>query len=210
MRFIFLLIILFATSCSSRSSYETSPDNSLDMIQSRSRKTTYRIRAPQTWVRRDPLPDESLLDTTKPLCEYLIVEGSNIIRIAIHNFPYTTADQPRIPPIAQATRWQNQIDKLFPHLSSIRPQSFSGYVGVLFTGVGIQKEKEIMVLGWALQVAPEHFISLKPKIDDPKTPNFKQISADVTIKAVGPRTLMEQHENEIIAFARSFELIEEF
>lgn len=60
------------------------------------RFAVYRVRIPEEWLRRDPLPDESIIDSTKALCEFLIRDEGKTIRIAIHNFP--TADiEERIP-----------------------------------------------------------------------------------------------------------------
>ncbi|MEI8124314.1 MAG: hypothetical protein WCG42_01000 [Parachlamydiaceae bacterium] len=169
------------------------------------RFAVYRVRVPQEWIRRDPLPNESLHDTTKAICEFIIKEDSGIIRIAIHNFASETIDQ-RIPPSAQIARWQGQFESLSPLESSSTPQSFSGYSGLFFKGVGVLKGEEVMVLGWSLQIAPEHYRMLSRY--ETKELN-KEMRADVTIKAVGLKELMEIHQEEIDLFAHSFELIEE-
>jgi hypothetical protein len=182
--------------------------SSMDVIQGRDndgpRFAVYRIRVPDAWIRRDPLPNESLIDTTKSLCDYIIRDEDGTIRIFIHNFPTQTMEE-RIPPAAQVARWQRQFDSLIPHASNVVPQAFSGYSGLLFTGVGTLKNEPTMVMGWALQIASEHYRTLS----HPDNPLNKQMRADVTIKAVGPVSLMEKYQGEIKAFARSFELIEE-
>jgi len=75
----------------------------------------------------------------------------------------------------------------------------------LFTGVGILNNEETMVLAWALQIAPEHCRTLS----NPDSYLNKQMRSDVTIKAMGPVTLMKKHKQAIETVARSFELIEE-
>lgn len=205
--------MLFLVGCSSEKTDPSSTNTAMmDEIKGRDtdgpRQAIYRMRVPPEWIRRDPLPNESLADTTKALCEFIIADAGGIIRIAIHNFPSETMEQ-RIPPMAQVVRWQRQFDPIFPNLSSVNPQSFSGYSGLLFTGVGMMKGTETMVLGWALQLAPEHYRTLSALNSTEGKNILKQMQADVTIKATGPRALIETHQAAIIAFAQSFELIEE-
>lgn len=168
----------------------------------------YRVRVSPDWIRRDPLPNESLSDTTKALCEFLIKDEGGIIRIAIHNFPSESIDQ-RIPPAAQVARWRQQFEKLLPSDSYTAPQAFSGYSGLLFKGVGTLNGQEMAVLGWSLQIAPEHYRSLSYAPKPEMQPLYREMRADMTIKATGPKTVMQLHEDEISRFARSFELIEE-
>lgn len=162
------------------------------------REPIYRIAAPYDWERLDPSSTESTSDTTTPLCEFLIIEGADQIRIAIHNFP-SDSFEGRIPPQAQIMRWQNQFDPIDSASLTITPQSFSGYSGMLIEASGLQKGKPLTLMAWALQLAPEHYRSLKDK----------QMRSDVTIKASGPKFLMRKYREVIFAFARSFELIEE-
>ncbi len=212
--FVMSSFFLLFSACSqdlSTSSGTTQPSK-MEEIKGRNadsqRQAIYRIRVPPGWIRRDPLPEESLADTTKALCEFIIYDGGLMVRIAIHNFPSDTIEQ-RIPPLAQVSRWQRQLDPIYPNLSSITPQAFSGYSGFLFTGVGLLQGVETMVLGWAMQLAPEHYRALSPPQPGDKTASYQQMKGDVTIKAVGPRPLLEKHQMAIMAFARSFELIEE-
>lgn len=69
------------------------------------------------------------------------------------------------------------------------------------------------MMGWTMQLAPEHYSQLALKIQMAKSTidrnHYSQMRSDFTIKATGPRSLMETHRNAILAFARSFELIEE-
>lgn len=166
----------------------------------------YRIQVPDEWIRRDPLPADTLLDTTKALCEFIILDETQTVRIAIHNFPSMKLED-RIPSTAQVARWQRQFEPLDPVESNVIPQAFSGYSGLLFSGTGRINEKATSTLAWALQLAPEHYRTLSL----PKTPEeeslFKQMRADVTIKAIGPKHLMEKYKQTIVIFARSFELI---
>ena len=65
--------------------------------------------------------------------------------------------------------------------------------------------QQIMVLGWALQLPLEHYQTILHSSLQEKD----SMRSDVTIKAVGPLSLMQKHKEAIIAAARSFELIEE-
>jgi len=167
----------------------------------------YQVSVPLGWVRRDSLPEENLSDTTKPIVEFLIPGETGHIRISIHNFPSDTIEQ-RIPPAAQVARWQRQLEGLDPSESHSIPQAFGGFSGLGFRGVGKLNQVDTMVLGWALQIGDPHYRMLS----SPSTGNpyqHREMRADVTIKVVGPKSFMESKEEEITAFARSFELIEE-
>ncbi|HEV8052878.1 MAG TPA: hypothetical protein VGP47_10320 [Parachlamydiaceae bacterium] len=188
------------------------------------RFNVYRVRAPNYWIRKDSFPEESLTDTKKSICEFLIPQGNESIRISIHNFPSESIDQ-RIPPGAQVARWQRQFEIIYPEESSTSPQAFSGYSGLKFKGVGRlkpeakdhkakdqdqdPKNQDITVIGWTLQLGKDHYRTLSHLPKPSENNLFREMRADVTIKVVGPKDLMQEHEEEIIAFARSFELIEE-
>ena len=172
------------------------------------RFNVYRVRVPAHWIRKDSFPDESLIDTKKALCEFLIPLGKETIRIAIHNFPSETIDQ-RIPPSAQIARWKRQFEVLIPSESSTIPQAYSGYSGLKFKGVGDLNHIDSMVLGWSLQISQEHYRTLSHPVNFSDKNLYREMRADITIKAVGPKALMEENEEEINRFARSFELIEE-
>lgn len=172
------------------------------------RLSLYRVQAPISWIRHDPLPTDSLKDTTKFLCEFIIMDNDDIIRIAIHNFPSLLISD-RISSQAQVARWQRQITSLDPLTTYTIPQSFSGYSGLLFFGEGKMDEKEVAILSWSLQIAPEHYRNLQQE-ELTKNPSiYSQMRADVTIKAVGPKHSMRKHKQAITKFARSFELIRE-
>lgn len=206
----FLVICLGLCSCASAPEQETS--TTTQEIKGRDftgrRFAVYRARVPETWIRRDPLPNESLNDTTKALCEYIIKEKNGIIRISIHNFPTDTIDQ-RIAPAAQVARWQRQFTSLSPTDYSITPQTFNGYTGLYFKGEGKLHNSQSMMLGWSLVLAPEHYRMLSHGSNDEENKKYREMRADVTIKAIGPISMMEHHEGDISRFARSFELIEE-
>ncbi len=207
-----LAAFLWLISCSSGAPSTDAPQAQMEEIKGRDldgpRQAVYRLRVPNDWIRRDPLPDESLIDTTKFLCEFLIRDQSETVRIAIHNFPTNTLEQ-RIPPAAQIARWQRQFDPLYTNLSSTQPQSFSGYSGLLFTGVGLINGVETIVLGWSLLLGQEHYRTLSNTATQSNAALYKQMRADVSIKATGPRALVEKHQAAIVSFARSFELIDE-
>lgn len=168
----------------------------------------YRARAPNEWIRKDSFKEESLADTKKSICDFFIHSDNGVIRIAIHNFPSDIIDE-RIPPIAQIARWQRQFDFLQAEESHTIQQAFNGYAGLKFKGVGIMDNKDTMMLGWSLQLGKEHYQMLSHPRNPTDHDLYREMRADITIKVTGPKELMENHEDAIIAFARSFELIRE-
>lgn len=151
--------------------------------------TLYRIKIPETWTMEEG--EIPLTDTRLPICTL----SKDNIRITIHNFPVENLEE-RIPPSAQVSRWAKQLG---PEAETATiPQSFNGYKGILFEG-----KHENATLAWSLQLGQEHFQNLF----HPRFP--KQMRADITIKAIGPKEVMEANRKEIVKIARSFELIEE-
>jgi hypothetical protein len=65
------------------------------------------------------------------------------------------------------------------------------------------------MIGWSLQLDKEHYRTLAPPTPASQENLYREMRADVTLKATGPKETMEKHEEGIINFARSFELIEE-
>lgn len=216
MKTVLFMIITFSLllgSCHNRHPKEDNSATEMQVVMGRNdeqggRFPVYRVKAPDNWIRRDPLPDESLIDTKKALCEFFILDADKSIHIVLHNFP-SRSPEDRIPPAAQTTRWQGQFDSLDPLDTSLQPQSFSGYSGLLLTANGIMKGETTMVLGWGLQLPMEHYRALTLMATPQNRRLYEQMRADVTIKATGPRSLMEKHKKSIIAFAHTFELIEE-
>ena len=168
----------------------------------------YQVRAPESWIRRDPLPDESLEDTTKALVEFIIADPEGLVRIWIYNFPSSSLEE-RFPPIAQVERWQRQFELLHPQETEAVSLGYNGYIGVLFSGTGVLRGTDKTVMAWALQVAGQHYETLCRFKNVEEAERFKQMRADVTIKAEGAPLLMERHFEKICAFAQSFELIDE-
>lgn len=207
---IFILMLLLS-SCTASDSEMRLPSDAVHEIAARDRtgknSVLYRVKAPVQWIRRDSLPDENLADTTKPLCEFIIFEEGETIRISVHNFPSESAEN-RIPPAAQVQRWEKQFSSFAAEGKTVKPQSFSGYSGLLFKGIGLMGEKEHMVLAWSMQLPLNHYQAFSQPSNAPQK-YHAEIHADITIKAVGPVPLMEKHEEAIVSFARSFELIEE-
>lgn len=192
MRTFIILSLLIVLACCQQ---EPSSNGQWQPIRDRTKRTPlYQMRIPEKWEQVDDPIESDIQDTKLPIAEYAIVENGHRIRITVHSFPSQRADD-RVPPNAQITRWKQQIEELDPASVIIKPQTFSGYVGQLFEGTG----KEIAVMGWVLQIAPEHY----PQLHDP------QQRADITIKAVGSIDLVKKHRFDIIATARTFELIDE-
>lgn len=208
MKFLFLLLYLL-TSCA-----KDAPPSSTTTHYIKGRDVDnqrigiYRVKMPNTWIRRDPPPGESIADTTKSLVDFIIYEDGKTIRIAVHNFPTSSLEE-RIPAKAQVARWEKQFEILYPHDTEITPQCFNGFCGLLFEGSGLLHGEETSVMGWALLIATEHYRALSYPSTDKEKKIYPQMRADVTIKATGPNDLMNKHRESIIDFAHSFELISE-
>lgn len=177
------------------------------------RSPIYRAKVPSNWKRKDPDPSESIVDTTKPLCEFIIDDGNGErVRITVHNFPSESSEE-RIPPNAQVARWKRQFTDLDLTTLSLKPQAYGGFSGVLFEGSGTLADEPVTMMAWTMQLAQEHYSALSFHLSLSRSPeerhSLKQMRADYTIKAVGPRTLMIKHHRDIVAFGHSFELIQE-
>lgn len=202
-----LLIIYLPTGC------HQSPSSSSQSWQlfagrnnehSLERPMLYRAIVPSHWNRQDASPEESLVDTTKAICEFIIRENDGSIRLTIHTFPILQ-DRMRIPPQAQIARWKGQFDELDIVATHTLPETHGGFSGLFFEGQGILHENETKVIGWSMQLAPvfeRQFNQGRNLVDRNKR-------ADYTIKASGPPELMNKCRQEILTFARSFELIDE-
>lgn len=203
-----ILFLLFAFLLSCQSEPQVTDPTSVQIVMGRDgqdheRQPIYRLRTPLSWIRRDPLPNDSLKDTKKSLVDFFIHDNDGIIRIAIHNFP-SQAIEERIPPSAQIGRWKKQFDTVNASLTQTIPQSFNGYVGLLLSLIGTQNQQEQFLLAWTLQLADQHYRTLANL-----EPNALQNRADITIKATGPLSLFEKYRDQIVSSARSFELIDE-
>jgi len=169
-----------------------------------SRPVIYRIKVPQDWQFVPPSDEESLVDTKKPLCSFLLNEKKGQIQITIHNFPSESLND-RIPCEAQVARWKRQFSSIDPLSLVITPQAFSGYCGLLFEAAGNLEGEKKAVMAWTLQLGTELYTSLQSK----ESCNLKQRCADVTIKVIGSYDLLQDKREAIIDFARSFEQIDE-
>jgi hypothetical protein len=188
----------------SKTSFNWQKINSRDVGDPLARYPLYIAKVPSDWIRKDPSATESIIDTTKPLCEFLIKEGADEGYITIYNFP-TDHSEERIPPSAQIMRWKGQFETLDPQLTAISPEAHGGFVGLFLECQGILKGQPTKLLGWAMQLAPEHY----QKLSSHQAFNIKQIRADYTIKAWGSPDLINKHRTDIITFANSFELLDE-
>lgn len=164
----------------------------------------YRAQIPVYWEVKEPQPQESIADTTKPLCELFIRESSATIRIVVHSFPPMEGDK-KIPPIAQINRWKGQFDEIDPTHMRLLAYSHGGFSGLCFSAQGVIKGTPMTILGWSMQLASEY--DRQMSWDESFISNQKR--ADYTIKAVGPVSMMNKYKKEIERFAHSFELIDE-
>lgn len=191
-RFLILSIIIFS-GCSN----ESSSSHNLVKFTGREpeRIPLYQVKIPETMKIYSPEAETSLTDSRLPLLECRI---GDTVRIVFHNFPAYDLEQ-RIPPQAQIERWKKQLKDINPASIIVTPQAFSGYSGLLFEAEG----KESAVMGWALQIGPDHYRNLS----NAQLP--EQMKADITIKATGSPLEIAQYRRMLISLARSFELIEE-
>ncbi len=204
---IFTLITSLLTSCSSNSSL---PSSNWQLIGGRDdgqvleRPLLYRVLVPSEWTRQDPSINESIADTKKSICEFYIHEKDQSIRLTIHTFPFMQK-QLRIPPQAQIARWKSQFEELDLVATHSQPDSHGGFSGLFFEGQGILQGKPTKVIGWSMQLASVY----ERELNQEKQPLDHRKCADYTIKASGPPDLMDHYRIAIIAFAHSFELIDE-
>lgn len=177
-----------------------------------SRQPIYRVRVSKKWQALIPDENNTLLDTREANMEFVIEDGGEMILIAIHNFPSESLQQ-RIPPTAQIQRWMRQYEDLNTESMQTKPQAHGGFAGLYFTARGKASkfgEEETTMMAWAMQLDEEHYQSLTYAAGDhDEREKNKQKRSDYTIKAVGKQEIVEKYQAEIIAFARSFELIDE-
>ena len=203
MQVVIIFFILTSVLFGCNSDSKNNPQGTWQEISGRDEQnsTIYQVRVSESWKRIDPTNREALQDTTRPICEFHITDGQETIRIAIHNFPSKQASD-RIPPASQVARWKRQFEKLDLTTVAINPQAYTGYSGLLFEGSGQLAGQPTTVMAWSMQLAPELYRHLA--IDESSLSFQKR--ADFTIKAQGSKTLLVKYREEIIAFARSFEL----
>lgn len=205
----FFLLLMTSVGCESPT---TSVPMKYHVIHGRSipKTAVYRVRVPENWIIQDHT--KQIEDTTTPLCEFFIPSSNTDerVRITIHNFPTDQLEE-RVSPKAQIERWRRQFTTLDPTTTHMIPQSYAGFVGLLFEGSGIMKGSESSMLAWAMQLSPEHYSVLNVSQYYPveQLPHIRQMRADYTIKATGSKALISQYKEEIISFAHSFELIDE-
>jgi hypothetical protein len=168
------------------------------------RPLLYRALVPTGWIRQDPPLHESIANTTKSICEFYIHEKDQSIRLTIHTFPIMQT-QLRIPPQAQIARWKREFEELDLVLTHTQPESHGGFNGLFFEGQGILQGKPRKVMGWSMQLASVY----ERQLNQAKDPLERRKCADYTIKASGAPDLMDKHRIAIMAFAHSFELIDE-
>lgn len=179
----FNLILLLLVGCKTPQEEEKSP---WKMIASRDKATPiYRSKIASLWS-EEKLPPDELRDTTKPNAKFTLSQ----IVLTIHNFPSDELEK-RIPPQAQVSRWKRQFEKN-PQLS---PKSHGGFIGLLYEG----QNEELAVMALAMQLDTEHYLKLTDR----------EMRADYTIKAVGPKSEIEKYRSEILKIMNNFELTEE-
>lgn len=170
------------------------------------RPDVYTAEIPLSWRVNPPNPNESLTDTMKPIYEITINDEQEHIEITIHNFPVAELGK-RIPPEAQAARWRQQLGGDAAQHISVENQAFGGFSGLRFEGEGALSGKERKVIGWTMQMSPEHFYALSQEHEGLSEKERLQMSASYTIKVVGPPEVVQKNIQAINKFARTFRLI---
>lgn len=216
-----IILCSLLSSCSelrespSASKWQTFPSrddglkNSTDLTSpsegfTQNRPHLYRAVIPSDWTRKDPSPSESIADTTKPITEFSIQDGDQVITITLHTFPISSEIQ-SIPAAAQISRWKRQFDTLDVAATHTEEEAHGGFKGIFFEGNGLLNGIPTMVLAWSMQLAPAYVRILSQQ----KNPLDVKKRADYTIKATGSPPLLQKHRSDIVAFAHSFELIDE-
>jgi len=212
---LYVVLAAFISSCDhdspiSHSTWQTfdSRDNGNGNGNSIIKHPVYRAKVPAHWIRKDPAFEESIVDTTKANCEFVIQENGHTIRITFHTFPIESQGM-RIPAQAQIVRWKRQFDELDPPSLHTQSEGHGGFTGLFFEGQGSVKTTLISVLGWSMQLADIYVRQLKHDAGGSKNHLSYHRCADYTIKASGPTVLINKYRNEIIDFASSLELIDE-
>lgn len=172
------------------------------------RSPIYRAKVPVSWKKILPSQEYSIYDTTLPLCEFVIGDKESCVTLVIHNFPCDNISQ-RIPPQAQITRWKKQFETFDASSSHLLPQAYGGFAGLFLEGRGIYKGAPKAIMGWAMQLAKEHFHQLQKRTISAERKLSRQMCADYTIKAVGTPESILKYREDIVTFARSFELVQE-
>lgn len=175
-----------------------------DNGQSLERPLIYRAHVPPDWIRQNPLENESIIDTTKAICEFHIEGTDSLIRVTIHTFPILK-DTSRIPPLAQINRWKGQFEEIDLVATQSTPSSRGGFNGLFFEGMGLLKGIPTKVMGWSMQLASIY----ERQLSQGKDPLDQIKRADYTIKVVGSPDVIDKHRLDILRFANSFELIDE-
>nr|NGY94734.1 hypothetical protein [Neochlamydia sp. AcF84] len=175
---------------------------------SESKPIIYRLKVDANWIQHHPSPLDPRADTRQAIIEFYIVHQDEKVSIAIHNFSSDSIYQ-RPSPFNYISRWKKQLHPLNPETVSLIPQAFGGYCGFLFEATGEIKGSQTTMFAWILQLAPEHYHHLVAPGSPYLLKKYRQMRSDVTIKAIGPPFLMQRYRQSIIAFARSFHLIED-
>jgi hypothetical protein len=198
--FYFFFLFFLLVSCSKETPFiegKWENFNAREEMENGERLALYRAKVPSAWTRIDPVPNESLLDTKKSICEFFIGED---VRLTIHTFPT------KIPPLAQINRWKAQFQELDSLSTIILPRSLGGFIGFFFEGEGQYQDKRQKMMGWSMQLAPEYDQKLEHRSHFLKN---RLQRADYTIKVVGPVESVNRHRKTLLLFANSFELIDE-
>lgn len=207
-------ILLFLTSCENRSNstgtlttVEISGRENSSLTKEQ--RTIYEIDVPFDWVCIEPPISDALHDTKKPIYEFIIEnvdDEAEDVHITIHNFPNNSIEE-RVPPSAQITRWKQQFTILEEANSQVSKQSFGGFSGLKFQGVGKIKEEDKMMIGWIMQLPQEHYYALG--FPEKNRTQLDNLRADYTIKVVGPPELVKKHQKSIDNAMQTFRLHKE-
>lgn len=207
-------ILIFLTSCENQSDSKSilatvGISGRVNTALSKECTTIYEIDIPFDWICKEPTIDDALLDTKKPIYEFIvenIEDEEDDIHITIHNFPNNSIDE-RVPRGAQINRWKQQFTILEEANTQVSMQSFGGFSGLKFQGVGKIKEQEKMMLGWIMQLPQEHYFALG--FPEKNRTQLHNLRADYTIKVVGSPEFVLKNQKSIEAAIQTFRLCKE-
>lgn len=198
---LYFLLLIFCISCenSNVSTFKTIS------IPGRNGQFIYEIDFPDHW--EYAFTDSNLInDTRESLCDLFFEEENEKVIFSIHNFPCSSLHE-RIPPKAQVNRWNNQLKETQEIKKQEILESFGGFCGIKFQGVGNLNHEAKKMIAWAMQLPEEFYHSLN--FSNFSEDELMQMRADFTIKVTGPESLIDKHQATLEKVAHSFRLIQD-
>lgn len=197
----YLFFLIFFVSCETTDQWEYQTL----AIPGRNGQLIYEIDFPKNWG-ASITNNESIDDTTLSLCHLILNENNEKITLAIHNFPTKSIDD-RIPIKAQILRWINQLEQNEEIKNDEKNESFGGFCGIKYQGVGKIKGIKQKMIAWAMELPEETYHQLN--FSSHSKEKLLQMRSNYTLKVLGPEALVNKHQQTIEKIARSFRLIDD-